>query len=130
MDIRTRIGVRTSGALWLSAATALACALGGAAACADAANPIEPAWAISPTGSADGGPGSDAYPSFGAESGSSEAASGEAGGGEGGGSSGLHPDFGTTVTLTQAPPAISGGTLLVTVSGTSAVASDPDRDQV
>jgi mono/diheme cytochrome c family protein len=41
-----------------------------------------------------------------------------------------HPDFGKTVTLAHAPPAITGGTLLVTRSGTTAVAADPDRDQI
>jgi hypothetical protein len=40
------------------------------------------------------------------------------------------PFFGATVTLAHAPPAISGGTLLVLASGTTAVAADPDRDQV
>jgi mono/diheme cytochrome c family protein len=43
---------------------------------------------------------------------------------------GPRPDFGTTVTLKQAPPAITGGTLLMTASGTTLVAADPDRDQV
>jgi mono/diheme cytochrome c family protein len=41
----------------------------------------------------------------------------------------VRPEFGTTVTLANAPPAISGGTLLLTQSG-SVVASDPDRDQI
>jgi mono/diheme cytochrome c family protein len=43
---------------------------------------------------------------------------------------GPRPDFGKTVTLETAPPAITGGTLLVTSSGTTAVASDPDRDRI
>jgi len=41
-----------------------------------------------------------------------------------------HPFFGATVTLAHAPPPISGGTLLVRDNATSAVASDPDRDQL
>jgi cytochrome c553 len=40
------------------------------------------------------------------------------------------PDFGPTQTLSHAPPAVSGGTLLVTRNGARAVAADPDRDQV
>src|SRR5258708_3244440 len=40
------------------------------------------------------------------------------------------PQFGTTVTRETAPPAISGGTLLVLRDGHTAVASDPDRDRV
>lgn len=43
--------------------------------------------------------------------------------------SGPQPQFGRTVTLAEAPPPISGGTLLVTDDGI-AVAADPDRDQV
>lgn len=40
------------------------------------------------------------------------------------------PQFGTTVVRESAPPAISGGTLLVLHDGHTAVASDPDRDSV
>jgi hypothetical protein len=42
----------------------------------------------------------------------------------------LRPDFGATVTLAHPPPAISGGTLLRTRVGDTAVAADPDRDQL
>ena len=55
----------------------------------------------------------------------------------GGGSSGgvsrpiaPQPTFGSTVTADVAPPPISGGTLLVTKDGSTAVAADPDRDAV
>ncbi len=40
------------------------------------------------------------------------------------------PDFGATVTQTPAPPATSGGTLMVTRDGRIAIAADPDRDRV
>src|SRR5262252_1700970 len=40
------------------------------------------------------------------------------------------PQLGATTTATVAPPAISGGTLLVLPDGHTAVASDPDRDLV
>jgi hypothetical protein len=55
--------------------------------------------------------------------------------GEGGGPGGAPvahqiPFFGATVTLANAPPAISGGTLLLLANGTTAVAADPDRDQI
>ena len=40
------------------------------------------------------------------------------------------PTFGPTTTAADAPPPISGGTLLVTRDGTRAIASDPDRDLV
>jgi mono/diheme cytochrome c family protein len=40
------------------------------------------------------------------------------------------PSFGSTTTQNRPPPAISGGTLLVLKDGTTAVASDPDRDSV
>lgn len=43
---------------------------------------------------------------------------------------GPRPDFGATVSLATSPPAVIGGTLLVTQSGTIAVAADPDRDQI
>jgi mono/diheme cytochrome c family protein len=43
---------------------------------------------------------------------------------------GARPDFGKTVTRTVSPPAITGGTLLITNDGTKAVAADPDRDLV
>ncbi len=39
-------------------------------------------------------------------------------------------DLGGTVSLSVAPPAISGGTLLVLSNGRTVVAADPDRDQV
>jgi cytochrome c553 len=58
------------------------------------------------------------------------------GGGFGGGF-GVDPAFpgaagapGVTTTAAKAPPAISGGTLLITRDGQYAVAADPDRDQV
>lgn len=40
------------------------------------------------------------------------------------------PSFGATVTAGTPPPPISGGTLLVTHDGHTAVAADPDRDAV
>ena len=40
------------------------------------------------------------------------------------------PMFGATVTLGRAPVPVSGGTLLVSQSGNTAVASDPDRDRL
>ncbi len=40
------------------------------------------------------------------------------------------PNLGTTYSQPVAPPAISGGTLLVLANGTTAVAADPDRDSV
>ncbi|MEO7670181.1 MAG: hypothetical protein ABIW57_12630, partial [Polyangia bacterium] len=40
------------------------------------------------------------------------------------------PQFGATVTPAVPPPAISGGTLRILRDGHTAVASDPDRDQV
>jgi hypothetical protein len=42
----------------------------------------------------------------------------------------LQPTFGTTQTSSVSPPALSGGTLLVTKSGSYAVAADPDRDAI
>ncbi|HVY46977.1 MAG TPA: hypothetical protein VHB21_13915, partial [Minicystis sp.] len=41
-----------------------------------------------------------------------------------------HPTFGATVTASDAPPPISGGTLIVLADGNTAVAADPDRDVV
>ena len=46
------------------------------------------------------------------------------------GSSSFPPQVGDTHTAAEAPPAISGGTLLVLADGNTAVAADPDRDQV
>lgn len=43
---------------------------------------------------------------------------------------GVRPKFGPTVTLTDPPPPISGGTLAVSPDGKIAVAADPDRDLV
>jgi mono/diheme cytochrome c family protein len=43
---------------------------------------------------------------------------------------GPQPSFGTTVTQAVPPPPISGGTLTVLASGTTAVAADPDRDRI
>ncbi|MFI5043001.1 MAG: hypothetical protein ACHQNA_14340, partial [Acidimicrobiales bacterium] len=40
------------------------------------------------------------------------------------------PQVGVTHTATDAPPAISGGTLRIMADGTTAIAADPDRDQV
>jgi hypothetical protein len=40
------------------------------------------------------------------------------------------PQFGPMVQAAEAPPAISGGTLRITADGTTAIAADPDRDQV
>jgi cytochrome c553 len=40
------------------------------------------------------------------------------------------PTFGPTTSAADAPPPISGGTLLVTRDGSRAIASDPDRDLV
>ena len=40
------------------------------------------------------------------------------------------PQVGATHTATEAPPAISGGTLRIMADGNTAVAADPDRDQV
>jgi hypothetical protein len=42
----------------------------------------------------------------------------------------LQPNFGPTKTSSVEPPAMSGGTLLVTKGGAFAVAADPDRDAV
>jgi hypothetical protein len=42
----------------------------------------------------------------------------------------LQPSFGTTTVATRPPPAISGGTLLVTKDGSRAVAADSDRDVI
>jgi hypothetical protein len=50
-----------------------------------------------------------------------------AGGGNG---SPTTPQVGVTHTATSAPPAISGGTLRILADGKTAVAADPDRDQV
>jgi hypothetical protein len=44
--------------------------------------------------------------------------------------SGPPPQFGQTVTQVNPPPPISGGTLAALSDGTTAVASDPDRDQI
>jgi len=43
---------------------------------------------------------------------------------------GPQPSFGATVTQADAPPPLSGGTLLLTEDHTLAIAADPDRDQV
>jgi hypothetical protein len=43
---------------------------------------------------------------------------------------GPQPSFGPTVTQSTPPPPITGGTLLALSDGATAVASDPDRDQV
>ncbi len=40
------------------------------------------------------------------------------------------PDYGTTVSLADAPPPVSGGTLAVSPDGKIAVAADPDRDRI
>jgi hypothetical protein len=40
------------------------------------------------------------------------------------------PNPGTLVTLANAPPSVSGGTLRVLSDGQTAVAADPDRDQI
>ena len=40
------------------------------------------------------------------------------------------PQVGATHAAAEAPPAISGGTLRVTADGSTAIAADPDRDQV
>ncbi len=42
----------------------------------------------------------------------------------------LQPDFGATVTLEQAPPALGAASVLVSEDGARAVATDPDRDRV
>jgi hypothetical protein len=42
----------------------------------------------------------------------------------------FQPTFGPTVTRSTPPPPISGGTLLVTRDGRTAVAADPDRDAI
>src|SRR5580704_1278232 len=44
--------------------------------------------------------------------------------------SGPRPTFQSTVTASVPPPPISGGTLLVTYDGKTAVAADPDRDAI
>ncbi|MDB4939536.1 MAG: surface antigen protein [Labilithrix sp.] len=44
--------------------------------------------------------------------------------------SGVPPEFGPTVTLADAPPPLSGGTLAVARDGFTVVAADPDRDRV
>lgn len=43
---------------------------------------------------------------------------------------GPRPSFPPTVTASTPPPPISGGTLLVTQDGKTAVAADPDRDAI
>lgn len=40
------------------------------------------------------------------------------------------PTFGATVTQADPPPPISGGTLLIAKDGKTAIAADPDRDEV
>lgn len=50
--------------------------------------------------------------------------------GEGTTSNGPKPTYGPTRHLAEAPPPISGGTLLVTRANTFAIAADPDRDRV
>jgi mono/diheme cytochrome c family protein len=47
-----------------------------------------------------------------------------------GGSGEFPPTLGTTYSQPVAPPAISGGTLLVLADGKTAVAADPDRDRI
>jgi cytochrome c len=42
----------------------------------------------------------------------------------------FQPTFGATQTLADAPPPISGGTLVISPDGTQAYAADPDRDRV
>ncbi len=44
--------------------------------------------------------------------------------------SGPRPSFPATVTASVPPPAISGGTLLMSHDGTTALVSDPDRDAI
>jgi hypothetical protein len=56
--------------------------------------------------------------------------SGNGGPNVGGGFSEFPPNFGTTVTQSVAPPAISGGTLRILADGKTAIAADPDRDRV
>lgn len=43
---------------------------------------------------------------------------------------GPRPTYGATVSLSKAPPAISGGTLLISRDKRFAIAADPDRDRV
>lgn len=43
---------------------------------------------------------------------------------------GPHPAFGVTVVQADPPPPISGGTLLIAKDGSTAIAADPDRDEV
>ena len=43
---------------------------------------------------------------------------------------GPSPDFGTAVSQADAPPPVSGGTMMATQDGKRLVAADPDRDQV
>src|SRR5580700_11348806 len=101
-----------------TAAAALASVIVGSGACAvgDASGGFQPG-AFLPGGPPPGG-----------------SKGGGLGGSKGSGSSSgpvsRHPDFGKTVTLTHAPPPITGGTLLLTKSGAIAVAADPDRDQL
>ena len=42
----------------------------------------------------------------------------------------FQPQFGSTIAAAVPPPAISGGTLRILADGDTAVAADPDRDQV
>jgi hypothetical protein len=58
------------------------------------------------------------------------AGGGVATGAAGGIGSPTTPQVGTTHTADNAPPAISGGTLAIMADGTTAIAADPDRDQV
>jgi hypothetical protein len=105
-------------------AVALACTMGGAPGCQgnDYFPNLGGFGGGGPYGIEDGGASTEA-----GFSGNDEAAS-EAGAEAG--TEAPHPDFGPTVTLASAPPAISGGTLLLTQSGTTLVASDSDRDQI
>src|SRR5947208_843461 len=52
------------------------------------------------------------------------------GGVTGRGSTQFPPQLGTTYSQPAAPPAVSGGTLLVLADGKTAVAADPDRDAI
>ena len=96
-------------------------------ACASSSPVIEP-----PGGGFAEGSGGGSAPSSGpcATGDNACAGGGSSGGGFGRGPIAPQPTFGSTVTAAVAPPPISGGTLLITKDGTTAVAADPDRDAI
>src|SRR6476646_5297858 len=111
-------------------AFAAACALAIAAGCSETKPPV--------TGSGTGGDVGPVPPSplcGGMNTGAGAAGAVDVGGMPVPGGVGIfspfQPNYGTSVvTASVAPPAISGGTLRILADGHTAVAADPDRDQV